>query len=234
MELVVAGVDLGGKTTGRTAIAVVRGERGRRPSAQLLGEDGAGKRLPKLAEIRRLSDAIVATGAGTVGIDAPLSLPHPLACTDPECLRCFPTDGTDAEYTSRPADRAPLWIETGHRSRPMSPAMLGAITFRGIYLRRALERTDTAVVETWPRGVYESLDPDADPLPRVADDEDAYVAGAMLRLRPHVDLPSDLASPHDVDAVACGLATWHHVLTDHPVHVGDDEASICICTTRIR
>lgn len=234
MELVVAGIDLGGKTTARTSIAVLRGERGGRPAAQLLVTDADGRALPKRAGTRQLAEAVVATGAEVVGIDAPLSLPHPLTCTDPDCRRCFPEDGAEADYSSRHADRAPPWRAAGHTASPMSTAMLGAITFRGIYLRRALERTGTSVVETWPRGIYESLSPGAEPLPRVTDDEVAYVAGAALRLRPHVDLPDDLATPHDVDALACGLAMWHHVLADEPVHVGDDEASICVCTTRAR
>lgn len=234
MQLVVAGIDLGGKTTARTAVAVLRGERGGRPAAQLLVTDAAGRALPKRAGTRQLAEAVVATGAEVVGIDAPLSLPHPLSCTDPGCLRCFSADGTDADYSSRPVDRAAPWLAAGHTASPMSTAMLGAITFRGVYLRRALERTGTTVVETWPRGIYESLAPGAGPLPRVADDEVAYVAGATLRLRAHVDLPEDVASPHDVDAVACGLAMWHHVLADRAVHVGDDEASICVCTTRAR
>ena len=232
MELVVAGVDLGGKTTGRTSVAVARGTPGARPAVRILREDAAGEPLPRLAGVRRLTDAIRATGATTVGVDAPLSLPHPLTCGDPDCSRCFPADGSDADYASRAADRAALWTGAGHTVSPMPTAMLGAITFRGVYLRRALERAGLEVVETWPRGIYESLDPDAPPLPRVSEDEAAYVAGAVLRLRSHIDLPEGALSPHDADAVACALAMWHHVQTDMPVHVGDDEASICLCSSR--
>lgn len=231
MNLVVAGIDVGGKTTGRTSAAVATGDGDGAPTVRILRHDAEGQPLPRRAGVRRLALAVGATGARTVAVDAPLSLPHALTCEDPGCPRCFGGDGGDADYASRPADRAAVWTAAGYTASPMPTAMLGAITFRGIYLRRALERAGMSVVETWPRGVFLSLDPASEPLPSSSRDPAAYVVAASERLRRHLDLDGELTSPDDVDAVACALAAWHHETTDAPVHLGDDEASICLCTT---
>lgn len=238
MELVVGGIDVGGKTTGRTSTAVVEGAAGgagaQLPTARILHHDADGQQLPRRVGVRRLALALAAAGARTVAVDAPLSLPHPLTCEDAGCPRCFPADGEDADYSSRPADRSAPWTAAGYTASPMPTAMLGAITFRGVYLRRALERAGVSVLETWPRGVFLSLDPGREPLPSSSREPEAYVAAGTERLRRHLEIDGELASPDDVDAVACALAAWHHVTTDAPVHLGDDEASICLCTTAAR
>jgi predicted nuclease with RNAse H fold len=232
VELVVAGIDVGGKTTGRTSVAIAEGAPGGIPTVRILRHDADSEPLARRAGVRTLARTIGAAGARTVAVDAPLSLPHPLTCTDPACRRCWPADGTDADYSSRPADRAALWTGAGHAVSPMPTAMLGAITFRGVYLRRALERAGLAVVETWPRGVLASLEPDAAALPSSSADEGAYLTAATERLGAHLDLGDDLVTAHDIDAAACALAGWHHVQAAEPVHVGDEEASICLCHLR--
>ena len=232
-KLVAAGVDLGGKTTGRTVTAILVGSPDGVPTARLLREDADGRRLPDQVAVRRLAKAIRGQGATIVAVDAPLSLPHAVICPDPDCGRCFPDSGADASYTSRAADRAPAWVEAGFTAHPMPTAMLGALAFRGIYLRRALERAGLTVIETWPRGVFLSLGPSRPgSWPSSSSEPDAYLAMATESLAPHLDLVDQPTDPDDADALAAGLAAWMHTTTEVHRHIGDEEGSICVCTPR--
>lgn len=229
MSIVVAGVDLGGATTGTTATAIVTGEPGSTPRVRLLDRDAEGRRMPRQPAVRRIVRALEALDVELVAIDAPLSLPHPVICDDEDCDRCFPEDGSDADYKSRSCDGQVPWSAAGYLSNPMPTAMLGAITFRGIYLRRALERAGIEVVEAWPRGVYMALGANgSDPLPGSSKESDAYLADASALIAPRFQFDSPLATPHDVDAIAAGLAAWGHATAPQPTHMGD-EASICLC-----
>lgn len=236
MALTTAGVDLGGKTTGRTATAIAESSDGPRPRVSLLRDDAEGKRLPLRPGVRRLTNALVASGVELVAIDAPLSLPHPVVCEDVDCSICFPTDGTDADYTSRTPDHRDTWTQARFTSSPMSTAILGALTMRGIYLRRSLEHEGVTVIETWPRGVYMSLKPDAqNALPGSSGAQERYVATMLAALSDHVDVADDIANADEVDAVAVALAAWSHDTTDEPRHLGGPDGEICLCTSsRVR
>lgn len=120
------------KTTGRTATAIAEPTEDPRPRVSLLRDDAEGKRLPQRPGIRRLTSALVARGVELVAIDSPLSLPHPLVWEDVDCSICFPADRTDADYTSRTPDRRDTWAQGRFTSSPLSTAIIGALTMRGI------------------------------------------------------------------------------------------------------
>jgi predicted nuclease with RNAse H fold len=149
--MLAAGVDLGGRTTGTTAMAWVEGPPGTTPRVR---DTRAGAALRgDAALLRELGSP------GVVAVDAPLTLPHPVVCTDPGCPVCFPDDGAAPAYGSRPAlDGATAWRSVGHVEKgPMATAMLAGIAFRAIYLARLLRRAGLRVIETWPMGAYRSI-----------------------------------------------------------------------------
>jgi predicted nuclease with RNAse H fold len=149
--MLAAGIDLGGRTTGTTAIAWIEGARESRPRVREVRAD-AGLR----------GDAEVLSELGSpevVAVDAPLTLPHPVVCTDDDCPVCFPDDGAAPAYGSRSElDGAAVWRSIGHFEKgPMATAMLAGIAFRAIYLARLLRRAGLTVIEAWPMGAYRAI-----------------------------------------------------------------------------
>lgn len=204
MSIVVAGVALGGTTSGTTVTAIVEGQPGRTPRVRLLDRDADGRRMPRRPEARRLVRALEAEEVQRVAIDAPLSLPRPVVCEDEDSVRCFPDDGSDADYLSRSCDSFVPWSAAGYVSaHPLPPARLGALAFRGIYLRRALERAGNEVVEAWPRGVYMALEAQgSSTLSGSTEEPEAYLAGATALLAPRLEFDSLLSTTDEVYAVA--------------------------------
>jgi len=100
---------------------------------------------PGRAGDRDLVEWVVARRPRVVAIDAPLTLPHSVICTENACPRCEP--GT-AEYLSRDVDRLVAGMPT---------AMLAAIAFRGIYLARYLGERGLQVIETYPAASYRAI-----------------------------------------------------------------------------
>jgi predicted nuclease with RNAse H fold len=149
--MLAAGIDLGGRTTGTTAMAWVEGPAGHRPSVRNV-RAGAALR----GDARVLGELGF---PGVVAVDAPLTLPHPVVCTDHDCPVCFPEDGEAPVYGSRPQlDAAKAWRSVGHNEKgPMATAMLAGIAFRAIYLARLLRRAGLKVIEAWPMGAYRAL-----------------------------------------------------------------------------
>jgi predicted nuclease with RNAse H fold len=149
--MLAAGIDLGGRTTGTTAIAWVEGSRRARPSVREV-RAGAGLRADPRVVGELGSPEVVA-------IDAPLTLPHPVVCTDDDCPVCFPDDGSAPVYGSRSdLDGASAWRSIGHVEKgPMATAMLAGIAFRAIYLARLLRRAGLKVIEAWPMGAYRAI-----------------------------------------------------------------------------
>lgn len=225
----VVGVDLSGRTTGHTTLCVLHGERGARPHAEPIIEDGGTDLSPRPAA-RDIARICQERGVAVVGIDAPLRLPHAVTCDDPDCDRCFPEGGSDASYTQRAADLAASWRDVGHVEKPPMPtAMIAAIAFRGIYVRRALERLGIGSVETWPKGVYRGLAASGDHgPPPPSRDEEGYVSWCRCLLSTVVDADWDEhTTPDRIDAVAAGYAAWVHT-TGACVHVGGIDGSICV------
>jgi predicted nuclease with RNAse H fold len=137
----VIGIDLSGLsygTKGQTALAQLSLEdplrlvdvsvlpRGRRTDPELLR--WIDKREPRV-----------------VAIDAPLSLPHSLTCTEVDCARCQPDT---AEYLARDVDR---------KVGGMSTVMIAGIAFRGMYLARQLRDRGCKVIEVYPAAAYAAL-----------------------------------------------------------------------------
>jgi predicted nuclease with RNAse H fold len=152
--MLAAGIDLGGRTAGTTAIAWVDGSRYSAPKVlavragiKLRGDRGDAEILSSLGS------------AAVVAIDAPLTLPHPIVCSDDSCPECFPGDGTAPAYGSRSAlDSGAAWRAVDHVEKgPMATAMLAGIAFRAIYLARLLRRAGFEVIEAWPMGAYRAL-----------------------------------------------------------------------------
>jgi predicted nuclease with RNAse H fold len=137
----VIGVDLSG---------ISRATKGRTAAAQLSVTDP-----PRLLDLRvfpyakRPDVALLAWisehESRVVAIDAPLSLPHSVTCTEAGCLRCRP-EGPN--YLQRDVDA---------RAKGMSMVMIAAVAFRGMYLARQLERGGIQVIETYPAAAYRAL-----------------------------------------------------------------------------
>ncbi|HEY6778400.1 MAG TPA: DUF429 domain-containing protein [Thermoleophilaceae bacterium] len=203
--MVAAGIDLGGRTTGTTAIAWVDGPRATRPTvrevragaglradAQLLGELGS----PKV-----------------VAIDAPLTLPHPVVCTDDDCPICFPDDGAAPAYGSRShVDGTTAWRSIGHLEKgPMATAMLAGIAFRAIYLARLLRRAGLKVIEAWPMGAYRAIARSPDVPPRHEEGGDEWrraLLGTRVDGLDGVVRPGERAERDRLDAVAAAYVGW--------------------------
>jgi predicted nuclease with RNAse H fold len=203
--MLAAGIDLGGRTTGTTAIAWLDGPLGSRPT---VGDVRAGARLR--GDLQILDEV---GSPGVVAVDAPLTLPHPVVCTDDDCSVCFPDDGAAPAYGSRSnLDSAMAWRSTGHVEKgPMATAMLAGIAFRAIYLARLLRRAGLKVIEAWPMGAYRAL---ARP-PGVAtrgDEGDDEWRRALLETRVEgLDAavrPGARAERDRLDAVAAAYVGW--------------------------
>jgi predicted nuclease with RNAse H fold len=203
--MVGAGIDLGGRTTGTTAIAWLEGPGGGRPRVR---DVRAGAALR--------GDAEVVSELGcpdVVAVDAPLTLPHPVVCTDADCPVCFPEDGAAPVYGSRPhLDGASAWRSVGHIEKgPMATAMLAGIAFRAIYLARLLRRVGLNVIEAWPMGAYRAIARSAGAASRGDEGDDDW-RRALLRTR--VDgldeqvRPGECAERDRLDAVAAAYVGW--------------------------
>jgi predicted nuclease with RNAse H fold len=206
--MLAAGIDLGGRTTGTTAIAWVDGSQGSGPrvlevraGAALRGDRGDTEVLASLG------------AAAVVAIDAPLTLPHPIVCTDEACPECFPDDGAAPAYGSRSAmDSGAAWRAVDHVEKgPMATAMLAGIAFRAIYLARLLRRAGFAVIEAWPMGAYRALarTPEA-PIP--GEEGDDVWRRALLEARVEgigeAIHRADADERDRLDAVAAAYVGW--------------------------
>jgi predicted nuclease with RNAse H fold len=150
----VAGIDLSGRTTGTTALAWLTGSAsGQRPRLERpVLTDG----LRGAKGDERLVGLLVDARPDVVAIDAPLHLPHAVACRDERCQRCFSSGGVYPSYTTRMLERKDRW--EGPTTRPPMPmVMVAGVAFRAIFLRRLLEREGIRVIETWPAGVLRQM-----------------------------------------------------------------------------
>jgi predicted nuclease with RNAse H fold len=149
--------------------------------------------------------------ADVVAIDAPLSLPHPVVCDDPQCPDCFPADGSTPSYGARAeVESAAAWAEVEHSEKgPMPTVMVAGIAFRAIYLSRLLGREGLRVIEVWPMGAYRSI-------ARAVDGPDGAGSNDLRRslLGARVDgvdaavPPGGAAERALLDAVAAAYVGW--------------------------
>jgi predicted nuclease with RNAse H fold len=212
--LLVAGVDLSGRTTGTTALAWLTGQRTR--TRPLLDRPVITEGLRGAGGDARIVGLLVEARPDVVAIDAPLQLPHAVMCRDRECARCFPSDGAYPSYTTRMLERKERW--EGPTTRPPMPmVMVAGIAFRAIFLRRLLEREGVRVIETWPAGVLRQMQG----APGRSSSLDA--ATRVRLLRDCVDDPGQQLQRPDLpldalDAVAAALAAWAYAIDRfHPV-----------------
>lgn len=218
----VAGVDLSGRSTGRTAVVWLDGQPGRPAVANVQSVGFVGP-----SGDQNLVHALVDSAPQVVAIDAPLSLPHAVVCTDLACPRCFP-DGQGASYTRRQLEFREVWTDHGYLSvAPMPIGMLGALAFRAMYLRRMLLRAGIPeVIETWPTGVCRSLERRTGVAP--APKTDAWKRSLLERELRQLELVSGgPAEPDELDAAAAAYAGWCY-LTEQavPIAVAEDEGTI--------
>jgi predicted nuclease with RNAse H fold len=203
--MLAVGIDLGGRTTGTTAIAWVDGRRGSRPGVR---EVRAGVGL------RGDADVLGGIGSpGVVAIDAPLTLPHPVVCTDDDCPVCFPDEGAAPTYGSRSnLDGAAAWRSIGHVEKgPMATAMLAGIAFRAIYLARLLRRAGLKVIEVWPMGAYRAIARSHEAPTRADEGGDAWRRALLETRLDGVDgavRPGERAERDRLDAVAAAYVGW--------------------------
>jgi predicted nuclease with RNAse H fold len=211
--VLVAGIDLSGRTTGTTALAWLAGTASsERPV--LDGPVVAGG-LRGAGGDQRIVSLLVDAHPDAVAIDAPLHLPHAVVCRDEGCGRCFPSGGAYPSYTTRMLERKERWDPPTRPPMPM--VMVAAIAFRAIFLKRLLEREGIRVIETWPAGVLRRMQG----APGRASPLDAATRARLLlgcvddpgQQLQRPDLPLDA-----LDAVAAALAAWAYA-TDwfHPV-----------------
>lgn len=218
VEVLAAGIDLSGRTTGTTALAWLAGttscERPRldRPVVTE-GLRGAGGD-------ERIVSLLVDGRPDVVAIDAPLYLPHAVMCRDGNCKRCFPPDEVSPSYTTRKLERKERWSDPPSARPPMPMVIVAGIAFRAIFLRRLLEREDIRVIETWPAGVFRRIQGAPGRTSRLDAATRAqlllgYVDDSDQQLqRPDLSLDA-------LDAVAAALAAWAYA-TDWFQPIRDD------------
>lgn len=203
----VAGIDLGGRGSGTTALAVAEVRDGVPHLVSVAA--GPGLRGPRgdAALVRTCAEA----GVARVAVDAPLSLPHAVTCSDDECERCL--GGELSPVTgSRFADRAEAWAAAGHPEKPpMATAMIAGIAFRAIHLARRFAAAGVACDETWPMGTYRALLRASGHVGPVPDD---LRRGALVTVVAGLDdTLADAAVPASarrdaLDAVAAAYCAW--------------------------
>jgi predicted nuclease with RNAse H fold len=205
--MLVAGVDVSGRSVGKTALAWLTGTSARMPT---LVERPRDYGLNKKNGDDNLVRLITERAPVVVALDAPLGLPHPVTCRDPECIECFPSSGEAARYGRRRLEEPHRWTQLVPGMKgPMPSVMISAIAFRAIYLRRSLERHSIRVIETWPMGVYRILS---------RQDQHSAVAGGLgddaraAILAAHVGgldaAQASSRSRDSLDAIAAAYAAW--------------------------
>jgi predicted nuclease with RNAse H fold len=204
--MLAAGIDLGGRTTGTTAIAWVEGAA--RPRVREVRADRSLRGDRGDFEIRRSLGS-----PGVVAIDAPLSLPHAVVCSDDGCPECFPDEERAPSYGMRPRlDSVAAWKDVEHVEKPPMPTvMIAGIAFRAIYLARLLRRAELDVIEVWPMGAYRALARTARPAHMAPDGSDdwrrALLEGALDGVSEAVP-GGDGAERDRLDSIAAAYVGW--------------------------
>ena len=176
------GIDLSGlsrRTKGRTALAQLSVEDRPRLLDRHVFERGEGSDVAVIGWVLAHSPRVVA-------IDAPLTLPHAVTCSECGCLRCGPGS---APHQLRDVDTM---------VKGMPTSMLAAIAFRGIYLARHFREAGIEVIETYPAGSYRRLGADRHDAQSVDRALSELIAGFAAE------------SQDERDAVAAGLAAAQH------------------------
>ena len=200
-----AGVDLSGRTRGRTALAWLVGAPGEQPQ---LSDTPREHGFTQKHGDRNLIDALLDRSPTAIALDAPLELPHPVECTEGDCAVCFPESGGSPSYSCRELERRQPWIALSPGMKgPMPSVLLAGISFRAIYLRRALQRHGLRVIETWPMGVY--LAPQATGSTTAPTLDNAARRAILAKVVAGLSGPdADGWSTDQLDAVGAAYAGW--------------------------
>jgi predicted nuclease with RNAse H fold len=200
----VVGIDLSGvgaQTVGRTVAArLALGARARLVDLT--------PRVPRLTDAALLA-WIAHEDPRIVAIDAPLTLPHVVSCTDPICSL------EHHLYTRRLVE-----IELRDRMHiGMATSRIAAIAFRGIYLKRSLTMQGIQVIETYPRATFQVLG-----VPTTSKRDPAGAAAALGR---RVDGVAT-TDADELDAIAAALAAAEYLQIPRPKPIRAPDGEIWI------
>lgn len=148
--LVVAGIDLAAGR-GITEVAVLTAVG---PAARPSFDAGA---HAAVATNREICDVIAAAAPAVIAIDAPLTLPRPVAAAVRELPGAPISGGVAPSPYTRAAERSPVWGQIGMRPLPVS--FLGGLTFRAIALLPELRAAapDATIIECFPTATLRQL-----------------------------------------------------------------------------
>jgi predicted nuclease with RNAse H fold len=197
-----------------------------RGTTEMVVPDGIGRPLFQPADHRRIGDeeivaAVRAAAPAVVAIDAPLSLPAPVAAA----LHGQPPP-KGSPYL-RAAERDPIWTSLGVRPLPVS--FLAGLTFRAFVLRARLATAlpETRIVETFPAAVLRALgitgrtEAGTRRARKTSPEARAAAQSGLRRWIAGIPEPAtDLLSADLLDAPAAGLAAVA-VLRGAAVAIGD-------------
>jgi predicted nuclease with RNAse H fold len=206
------GIDLAGRTTNRTSLAVIT-TTASQPKLSICGKDYFKGKKDEEAD-RYLIETVTSRRPVAVGIDSPLSLPRYLQNPDN-----FPADEIP-DYLYRRCDK---------ESGGMSTMYLGALTSRGIFLRKCLSREGIEVLEVYPRKTLEGLGIKNGPGRKGSYKQDPTQARRIYRslgleagfqIEPGFRLSND----HDLDAVLAALTVYGYQHHRHlTATIGDED-----------
>ncbi len=134
------GIDLAGRTTNRTSLAVIA-TTASKPKLSICGKDSFKGKRGEEAD-RYLIQTITSLRPVVVGIDSPLSLPRYFQNPDKLPANEIP------DYLYRRCDK---------ESGGMSTMYLGALSARGIFLKDRFTREGIEVIEVYPKKTLEGL-----------------------------------------------------------------------------
>lgn len=230
MTLLVAGIDLAAGR-GTTELALLTQERDdARPRFDAGGHRSVSSDEDIVAVIAGVRPSVIA-------IDAPLSLPAPVAAALRSLTQAETAPSSAATPYTRAAERSPIWVELGIRPLPVS--FLGGLTFRAIALVPKLHAAapEAAIIEVFPTATLrrlgvtarESQTPHHKRLSKTSEAARMAVQGGLARWIAGLPDPQPaLLSADLLDALAAALTAIAFAHRDY-IAIGDaDEGQIIL------